>query len=81
MRKNFSRVKILRGVFPGDVLSSLLFVIVIIPLNYIHRKCSRGYKFIKLQDKINQLMYMGDINLSAKNEKALEILIQTIIYS
>ena len=41
--------------------SPLLLVIVMIPLNYILRKCTEGDKFIKLWEKINQLMYMDDI--------------------
>ena len=41
----------------------------------------RGYKFTKLQEMINHLMYM-DIKISAKNEKELDTLIETIrIYS
>ena len=51
-------------------------------LNHILRKCTAGYKLSKLQEKINHLMYMGDIKLSAKNEKELETLIHTVrIYS
>ena len=52
------------------------------PHNHILRKCTGGYKFTKSQETINQLMYMDDIKLFAKNEKELKILIQTIrIYS
>ena len=51
-------------------------------LNHIIRKCTRSYKFTKSSEKINHFMYMDDIKLFAKNEKELEILIQTIrIYS
>ena len=32
-----------------------------------------GYKFTKLQEKINHLIYMHDIKLFARNEKELEI--------
>ena len=39
------------------------------PLNHILRKCTNGYKLSKSQEKINHLMYMDDIKLSAKNEK------------
>ena len=48
------------------------------PLNYILRKCTRGYKLHKSQEKINHLMYIDNIKLFAKNEKELEILIQTV---
>ena len=34
-------------------------------------KCTRGYQFTKLQEKINHLMYMNDIKLFAKNKKRI----------
>ena len=45
--KNFAEVKIQKGIFQGDALSSLLFVITIMSLNHILRKCSGGYKLTK----------------------------------
>ena len=38
-----------RGIFLGDVLSSLLFVIDMIPLNYIVMKCTARGKLNKLR--------------------------------
>ena len=58
----------------------LLFIIAMISLNYILRK--GGYKFTKSQEKVNHFMYINDIKISAKNEKELESMIQTIrLYS
>ena len=74
-RKNLSEVKIQRKIFPGDVLSPLLFVIAMMPLSHILRKYTGGYKLYKFQ-QINHLMYMDDIKLLVKNEKELETLIQ-----
>ena len=80
--RSFAEVKIQRGIFQGDALSPLLFVIAMMPLNHILRKCTAGYKLSKSQEKINLLIYMDDIKLFAKNEKGLETLIQTArIYS
>ena len=39
--------KIQRGIFQGDSLLPLLFIIAMIPLNYLLRKCKGGYKFTK----------------------------------
>ena len=50
-------MKIQRGIFQGDSLSWLLFVIEMIPLNYVLWKC-RTYKFIKSQEKIYHFTYM-----------------------
>ena len=69
-------MKIQRGIFPGDALLSLLFVITMTPFNQMRRKFTRDYKFIKSEEKINHLMYMHDIKMFAKNEKELKVLIQ-----
>ena len=55
-----------RSIFQGDELSPLLFIIAMMPRNYIYRKCTAGYKLNKSQEKINHLMYMDDIKLFAK---------------
>ena len=80
--RRLAEAKIQRGIFQGDALSPLLFIIAMTPLNYILRKCTAGYKLNRLQEKINCLMYMDDIKLFAKNEKELETLIHAVrIYS
>ena len=77
-RKSLAQTKIQRGIFQGDVLLPLLFIIEIMPLNHILRKYTARYKLSKLQEKINHLMYMDDIKLLAKYEKELEILIHAV---
>ena len=64
--KTLTEVKILRGIFFRDAIMQLLFIIAMMSLNYILRKYSRGYKFTKLQEKINHHMYIDDIELFAK---------------
>ena len=76
--QSLAEVKILRVIFQEDALSPLLFVIAMMPLNHIFRKCTAGYKLSKLQEKINHLMYMDNIKHFTKNEKELETLIQTV---
>ena len=73
--KTLAEVKIPTDIFQGDSLSSLLFVIAMMPLDYIHRKCPGGYKITKNN---NHIMYIDDIKLFAKKEKELENLIQII---
>ena len=63
IKKNLIKVKILSGIFQRDALSPLLFVIAMLPLTCILRKCTGGYKFTKSQEKICRHMYMDDINL------------------
>ena len=81
-RRSLAEAKVQRSIFQEDALSSLLFMIAMMPLNPIHRKCTAGYKLSRLQEKINPLMYMDDIKLFAKNEKELKTLIHAVrIYS
>ena len=80
--RSVAETKNQRGIFQGDALSPLLFIIAMMPLNHILRKCAAGYKLSRSQEKINHLMYMDDIKLFAKNEKELETLIHAVrIYS
>ena len=67
-----------RLIFQGYALSPLLFIISMMPLTHILRKCAAGYKLSRSQEKINHLMYMDDIKLFAKNEKELETLIHAV---
>ena len=80
--RSFAEAKIKRGIFQGDALSLLLFIIAMMPLNHIFRKCSAGYELSRSQEKINHLMYRDDIKLFTKNEKEQETLIHEVrIYS
>ena len=45
--QRLAEVKIQRGIFQEDALSPLLFVIAMMPLNQILRKCTTGYKLSK----------------------------------
>ena len=55
---SLAETKIQRSIFQGDALSSLLFIIAMMPLNYILRKCTAGYKLSRSQEKINHVMYI-----------------------
>ena len=81
-RRRLAEAKIQRSIFQGDALSPLPFIIAMMPLYQILRKCTAGYKLSRSQEKVNHLMYMDDIKLFTKNEKELETLIHTVrIYS
>ena len=80
--RSLAETNIQRGIFQGDALSPLLFIIAMMPLNHILRKCAAGYKLSRSQEMINHLMYIDDIKLFAKSEKELETLIYAVrIYS
>ena len=67
--RSLAEAKIRRGIFQGDALSPLLFIMAMMPLNRILRKCTAGYKLSRSQKKTNHLMYIDDIKLFAKNDK------------
>ena len=73
--RSLSEAKVQRAIIQGDALSPLLFIIAMVLLNHILRKCTARYKLSKSQEKISHLMYIDDIKLFAQNEKGLETLI------
>ena len=76
--EHLGEVKIRRGIFQGDVLSPLLFVITLIPFTCVLKTTKHGYEFAKKREKINHLLYMDDLKLYAKNEKEFDSLTQTV---
>ena len=76
--QSLGRVNIKRGIFQGDSLSSLLFVLGLIPLTLILHKSESTYQFSSMKEKINHLLFMDDLKLYAKNKKGLDSLVQTV---
>ena len=66
-----------RGIFQGDVLSPLLFVIALILLTHILTTANPAYE-LQTGETINHLLFMDDLKLYSKSEKALDSLIQTV---
>ena len=69
-------VPIKGDIFQGDSLFPLLFVVTMIPLTLILRKCEAGYLYAN-NTKLNHLFFMDDLKLYARNENQLDSLIQT----
>ena len=63
--KSLAVAEIQRSKFQGNTQSPLMFVIVMMPINHILRKCTAGYKLSRLHKKINHFMYKDDIKLFA----------------
>ena len=64
--QQLGEVNIKRGIFQGDALSPLLFVVAMIPLTHVLRKIKSGYEFTKSKEKINHLLYMDDLKYMRK---------------
>ena len=71
-------VEIKRGIFQGDSLSSLVFVLALIPLSLILRNAKAAYKFSESKEKISHLLFMDDLKLHSRSEKGLDSLAQTV---
>ena len=66
--KVLCEVNIKRGIFQGDSLSPLLFVMSLIPLTLVLRKVRAGYDLSQGRGVINHLLYMDDLKVDRKNE-------------
>ena len=79
--QQLGKVHIRRGIFQGDSLSPLLFVMTMIPLTHVLRKVRPAYSTRK-KNKINHLLYMDDLKLYGKSQNDIASLINTVrIYS
>ena len=77
-KSEFGEVEIKRGIFQGDSLSPLLFVLALIPLSLILRKAKAAYEFSQSKEKINHLLFMDDLKLYSRSEKGLDSLVLTV---
>ena len=75
--KSLGAGKIKRGIFQGDSLSPLLFIIALIPMSMILRQVKYAYEF-RTGVRLNHLLFMDDLKLYAKNETGLDSLVQTV---
>ena len=59
-------------------MSPLLFVLSLIPLSLILRNVKGGYQLGKQEMSINHLLFMDDLKVFGKNEKELDMLLNTV---
>ena len=71
-------VNINRGIFQGDSLSPLLFVLCMVPLSLVLRRSKAGYEWGGREFKINHLLFMDDLKLFGKSYEQIDSLVQTV---
>ena len=70
-------MKIRHGIFHGDSLSPLLFVLVMIPLTLVLGQTKASYKVKKGGKKI-KTVFMDDLKLFAKNVDQIDSLVHKV---
>ena len=76
--EDLGEVNVKRGIFQGDSLSPLLFVLSMVPLSLILKKVNACYKWGKKEYKLNHLLFMDDLKLYAKSEEQTNTLVRTV---
>ena len=56
--RSFAETNTQRGIFRRDALLLLLFIIIMMTMNHILRKCTDRYKLSILLENVNHLMYI-----------------------
>ena len=74
----YGEVNIRRGIFRGDSLSPLLFVMALMPLSGILNNTGKGFILEKNGLKLNHLLYIDDLKLFSRNNTELESLLHAV---
>ncbi len=70
--EELGEVSIRRGIFQGDSLSPLLFVVAMIPLTSLLRREEMGYRFGQEGKKINHLLFMDDLKMYGRSAEEVD---------
>ena len=76
--KTLGEVDIRKGIFQGDSLSPLLFVLCMVPLTWLLRRAKAGYEWGNKGFKLNHLLLMDDLKLFAKSKNQIDSLVLTV---
>ena len=75
---DLGRVEIRGGIFQGDSLSPLLFVLIMLPLTLVLRRMRAGYRFGNEMKPVNHLLLMDDLKLYGASKYQLDSLVQAV---
>ena len=76
--ERLGEVKIKRGIFQGDSLSPILFVVALIPMSIVLNSMPIGYNLGKDRGNLNHLLFMDDLKLYSRKVEELDTLVQTV---
>ena len=75
---SLGNVEIRRGLFQGDSLSPLLFVLRMVPSSLILRKEKFHYEFGDKKTRVNYFLFTDDLKLFAKSNDQIDSLVNTL---
>ena len=67
-----------KGIFQGDSLSPMLFVLSMVPLSLILRNLNASYECGKKEYKLNHLLFMDDLKVFSESEEQIDTLVRTV---
>ena len=73
--QSLGTVDINRGIFQGDSLSPLLFIMIMTPLSMILKDEQKGYKLGNSGNLVNHLLFMDDLKLYGKSQDEIDALL------
>ena len=76
--EDLGEVNVKRGIFQGDRLSPLLFVLSMVPLSLVLKKVNACFKWGKTEYKLNHLLFIDDLKLHFKIEEKTNTLVRTV---
>ena len=71
--EKLGEVDIRRGIFQGNYLSPLLFVLCMVPLTWLLRRAKAAQKWGNMEFKLNNLLLMVDLKLFAKSKNQISV--------
>ena len=77
-KNKLGEVTIRRGIFQGDSLSPLLFVVALIPVTIILRTLKQGYSFGKGKEILNNLLFKDNLKLYGSNDNEINRLVKVV---
>ena len=76
--EDLGEVDVNKGIFQGDSLPPLLFVLSMVPLSFILSKINASYEWGNKEYKLNHLLFVDDLKLFSKSEEQIDTLVTTV---
>ena len=77
-KNKLGKVNVRRGIFEGDSLSPLLFVVALIPAIIVLSILKQGYSFRKGKERFNHLLFIDDLKLYGSNNNEIDSVVKVV---